>query len=79
MTRVFVELPSFQNTWRALELTDEELRRLREELLTNSQLGNVMRGTGGVRKMRIALESWGRTAVYMSSMWTLRSMKSCTC
>ena len=61
MTRVFVELPSFRNTWRSLGLTDGDLRRLQEELLTNPQLGNVIQGTGGVRKMRFALENRGKS------------------
>ena len=61
MTRVFVELPSFRNAWRALGLTDGDLRRLQEELLADPQLGNVMQGTGGVRKMRFALENRGKS------------------
>ena len=61
MTRVFVELPSFRNTWKSLELTDRDFRRLQEELLANPQLGNVIQGTGGVRKMRFALENRGKS------------------
>ena len=79
MTRVFVELPSFRNAWKSLGLTDGDLRRLQGELLADSQLGNVIQGTGGVRKMRFAHENRGKAAVYVLSTWTLRSMKSCTC
>ena len=61
MTRVFVELPSFQSTWKALGLTDADLQKLQEELLANPQVGKVMRGTGGVRKMRFALEHRGKS------------------
>ena len=61
MTRVFVELPSFRNAWKAMDLTDEDLRRLQEELLAEPRPGSVMQGTGGVRKMRFALENRGKS------------------
>ena len=61
MTRVFVELPSFRNAWRSLGLTDVDLRKLQEELLADPQHGNVMQGTGCVRKMRFALENRGKS------------------
>ena len=61
MTRIFVELPSFRSDWKALGLSDQDLRRLQEELLLNPQVGSVMRGTGGVRKMRFAFENRGKS------------------
>lgn len=61
MTRVFVELPAFRNAWKSLGLTDGDLRRLQEELLANPQSGNVIQGTGGIRKMRFALENRGKS------------------
>ena len=61
LTRIFVELPSFRSDWKALGLSDQDLRRLQEELLLNPQVGSVMRGTGGVRKMRFAFENRGKS------------------
>jgi len=61
MTRLFVELPSFQNDWKELGLNDNDLRRLQEELLANPKIGKVMSGTGGVRKMRFAFEHRGKS------------------
>lgn len=61
MTRVFVELPSFRNDWKALGLTDIDLRRLQEELLANPKGGSAMQGTGGIRKMRFAFENRGKS------------------
>ena len=61
MTRVFVELPSFRSDWKALGLTDSDLRRLQEELLANPKTGNAIQGTGGVRKMRFAFENRGKS------------------
>ena len=61
MTRLFVELPSFRSEWKAMGLNDEDLRRLQEEILANPKIGAVMRGTGGVRKMRFAYEQRGKS------------------
>lgn len=61
MTREFVELPSFQKKWKSLGLTDKDLRRLEEELVANPKTGAVMKGTGGVRKMRFAFEHHGKS------------------
>ena len=56
MTRTFVELPIFRARWKDMGLTDDDLKRLQEELLADPKVGAVMRGTGGVRKMRFAFE-----------------------
>lgn len=61
MTRTFVELPLFRNRWEDLGLTDADLVRLQTELLSDPKIGSVMRGTGGVRKMRFAFEHRGKS------------------
>lgn len=61
MTRIFVELPSFRTEWKAMGLDDNDLSRLEDELLDNPKIGEVMRGTGGVRKMRFAFEHRGKS------------------
>ena len=61
MTREFVMLPEFENQWKHLGLTDDDLNRLQSELLVDPQTGDVMQGTGGVRKMRFALENRGKS------------------
>ena len=61
MTRLFVELPSFRAQWKAMGLTDADLRRLQEELLANPAIGSLMKGTGGIRKMRFAFEHRGKS------------------
>ena len=62
MTRIFVELPSFRKEWKTMGLTDDDLRRLQEELLADPKVGKVMRETGGVRKMRFAFEAQGKSS-----------------
>lgn len=61
MTRTFVELPVFRSRWKDLGLTDADLIRLQTELLADTKVGDVMRGTGGVRKMRFAFRHKGKS------------------
>ena len=61
MTRTFIELPIFRSKWEDLGLNDTDLRRLQEQLLSDPKVGAVMRGTGGVRKMRFAFEHRGKS------------------
>ena len=61
MKRIFIELPIFQARWKALGLNDNDLRRLQIELLEDPKIGNVMKKTGGIRKMRFAFEHKGKS------------------
>ncbi len=61
MKRSFVELPIFKSRWEALGLNEEDLLRLQIELLADPKVGDVMQGTGGVRKMRFAFEHRGKS------------------
>ena len=61
MTRIFVILPEFDKRWKELNLTDNDLKRLQSELLTNPQVGAVMKGPGRLRKMRFAFENRGKS------------------
>lgn len=60
MTRIFVDLPWFDKQWKALGLTDDDMKRLQDELLKNPEIGNVIEGTGGVRKIRFAFAHQGK-------------------
>jgi hypothetical protein len=53
MKAVFVELPAFA-AHRAHYLGDEGLQALQAELMANPQAGDVIKDTGGLRKMRFA-------------------------
>lgn len=61
MKRSFIELPIFKSRWEALGLNEEDLLRLQIELLADLKAGDVMQGTGGVRKMRFAFEHRGKS------------------
>ncbi len=51
----------FRSRWEDLGLTDADLLRLQSELLADPKVGDVMRGTGGVRKMRFAFRHQGKS------------------
>ena len=61
MTREFVTLPSFDEKWKVPGLDEDDKRRLEQELLENPKVGPVMKGTGGVRKMRFAFRDRGKS------------------
>lgn len=62
MKRSLIELPIFKSRWEALGLNEEDLLRLQIELLADPKAGDVMQGTGGVRKTRFAFEHRGKAA-----------------
>ena len=53
MKAVFVELPAFERR-RADYLDDAAFRDLQDALMKNPDAGQVIEGTGGLRKMRFA-------------------------
>ena len=61
MTREFVMLPEFDRQWKNMDLGDDELRQLQETLLQNPKAGDVIQGTKGLRKIRIAFEGQGKS------------------
>jgi hypothetical protein len=42
-------------------LSEDDLKKLEKILLENPQLGDVIEGTGGARKMRIQIENRGKS------------------
>lgn len=61
MQRTFVQTSEFTKQWSALGLDDDDLRKLELMLLQNPEIGPVLQGTGGLRKMRFALENRGKS------------------
>lgn len=51
MKAIFVELPAFAR-YRSDYLDDEGFRGLQEALMKNPEAGDVIEGTGGLRKLR---------------------------
>src|SRR5947209_1726201 len=60
MRLTFIQFAPFVVAWRRLRLTDEDLQALESQIMESPEAGNVMAGTGGVRKIRFAPPSWRR-------------------
>ena len=57
MERTFVYLKKFSDKLDALDLTDDDLIPLEKHLSENPSAGSVIRGTGGLRKLRWTLDT----------------------
>jgi len=55
----FIELPAFQRMRNAY-FDDASFRELQVELMKNPEAGDVIKGTGGLRKVRYADEKRGK-------------------
>ncbi len=61
MTREFIILPEFDKAWKHLGLDDNELRDLQQYLCLYPDQGDIMPGTGGLRKLRWAIRGKGKS------------------
>jgi mRNA-degrading endonuclease RelE of RelBE toxin-antitoxin system len=59
MKAIFKELPSFEAK-REDYLSDEEFRAFQNILMKNPKAGDVIKGTGGLRKVRVASAKRGK-------------------
>ncbi|MGB9991546.1 type II toxin-antitoxin system RelE/ParE family toxin [Massilia sp. SM-13] len=57
---VLIETPTFKSCIEKIA-TEEEFRQLQNEILKNPNAGKVIRGGGGVRKIRFAVGSQGKS------------------
>ena len=73
MKRTFVETDEFQSRWKANGMSEEDLRELQNFLLENPEAGPVVRGTGGVRKLRWAREGRGKSGGVRTIYFDMRS------
>jgi len=60
MEWTLIQLPGFRNLWRMEKLPDEDLQALEAAIMRNPSAPAVMKGTGGLRKIRFAPPSRGR-------------------
>ena len=56
-SKIFVETVDFTKSWESLGLTDEHLRLLENDILANPKQGDMVKGSGGARKIRIKIEN----------------------
>lgn len=61
MTRTFIQTSEFVKAWKKLGLSDDDLRQLELEILKNPEVGDIIQGTKGLRKMRFAYKNTGKS------------------
>jgi hypothetical protein len=61
MIRTFVRLHEFEKQCKNIGLDEDDVIEIENILLENPAVGVVMRGTGGVRKFRLALPGRGKS------------------
>lgn len=59
-TRTFIQAETFTKEWDKFQLTNDDLRRLEDLLLENPQAGDVIAGTGSMRKLRFGIHNKGK-------------------
>ncbi|MCL2070609.1 MAG: type II toxin-antitoxin system RelE/ParE family toxin [Oscillospiraceae bacterium] len=59
---MFFSTSEFDKQWEIMGLDMEDRRRLENGIVNNPQIGAVMSGTGGLRKMRFAPENRGKSS-----------------
>jgi mRNA-degrading endonuclease RelE of RelBE toxin-antitoxin system len=57
---IFIETPNFSRAILKL-LSDDDYRRLQNALLQMPELGNIISGSGGIRKFRWAAKGHGKS------------------
>ena len=60
MTRSFIQTTGFLASWKKMGLSDDDLCRLEVEIMKKPDVGKVIPGTGGLRKMRFAFRERGK-------------------
>jgi len=62
MTREFVRLPEFEKQCNHLGLSEDNIIEIEieNEIIANPAIGDLIQGTGGIRKLRIALSNRGK-------------------
>ncbi|WP_437228719.1 hypothetical protein SH661x_001046 [Planctomicrobium sp. SH661] len=54
----FIELKPFTRAWSSMKLGDDSLAGVQAEIMANPKLFPVVKGTGGLRKMRFSPDDW---------------------
>ena len=61
LLRGFIESPRFHRRWFLYGLTEDDLLQLQLQLLEDPKAGNVIPGTGRLRKLRFAFPDRGKS------------------
>jgi hypothetical protein len=61
MTREFIRLSTFEKTCSDIGLSEDNIRAIEIILLDNPTIGDLVQGTGGIRKLRFPLPNTGKS------------------
>ena len=61
MTREYIYFKLFEKNWQNLGLDDTDLETLEKMIMDNPKIGDIIQGTGGLRKMRFPLPNRGKS------------------
>lgn len=61
MNRTFIMTQIFDQNWNRLKLTDIDLMQLEKYIMRNPDSGDIIQGTGGLRKLRWSLPNTGKS------------------
>jgi hypothetical protein len=61
MNRLFIETTAFRRSWESCGMNDGDFRRLQYAIAENPNIGPVIEGTGGLRKLRWSLPPKGKS------------------
>lgn len=59
---LFIETPLFEKNWKDLGFEDDDLMELQDTLSQDPHIGRLIKGTGGIRKMRFSFEGRGKSS-----------------
>ena len=61
MTRLFIRMPEFEKQCKSIGLDEDDVTKIELTLLGNPVIGDLIKGTGGIRKVRIPLPNRGKS------------------
>lgn len=61
MTRTFIQTKEFSKNWDRLGFSNDDLKRLELEIMVDPSRFPIMKGTGGLQKMRFSFENEGKS------------------
>ena len=61
MIRLFIRLPEFEKQCKSIGLNEDDVTKIELTLLGNPTVGDLIKGTGGIRKVRIPIQNRGKS------------------
>jgi hypothetical protein len=61
MTREFVRLLEFEKQCKGIGLIEENIKEIENAIMAHPAIGDVIQGTGGLRKFRMPLDNVGKS------------------